>query len=346
MVCQAATRTRFRALKHENGIAGSTTIIVRVIACFRPLQDCQVINLGFVLMEKDMNPRTGMQHSPWQFSNMNSASNIQQFDIGYQNTNSMLSPAYVPHGCVFSVNTPTPFPGINTDNPFQQTSSLIPPLLPSCRHPEFDGSKKRCLVFDQIGYGRSFFCSSSDIPFPCFNSMNPGFSLQGSTETNVSSRNEGVEMHEDTEEINALLYSDSDDEEASTGHSPVGALEMGSSEVASSMLPVKRRRVDVEFDASLVDTASSQVFHCPNEPMRYRNKDEDDDTESSFVKGGDHDQNADDRQLKRARIQETVGILRTIIPGGRGKDAASVLDEAIHYLKSLKLKTRSLNATP
>ncbi|RWW15599.1 hypothetical protein BHE74_00014826 [Ensete ventricosum] len=41
MVCQAATRTRFRALKHENGIAGSTTIIVRVIACFRPLQDCQ-----------------------------------------------------------------------------------------------------------------------------------------------------------------------------------------------------------------------------------------------------------------------------------------------------------------
>ncbi|CAD5164463.1 unnamed protein product [Musa acuminata subsp. malaccensis] len=41
MVCQAATRTTFRALKHENGIAGSTTIIVRVLACFQPLQDCQ-----------------------------------------------------------------------------------------------------------------------------------------------------------------------------------------------------------------------------------------------------------------------------------------------------------------
>ncbi|KAG6481004.1 hypothetical protein ZIOFF_057595 [Zingiber officinale] len=41
MVCQAATRTAFRALKHENGIAGSTTIIIRVIACFQPLQDCQ-----------------------------------------------------------------------------------------------------------------------------------------------------------------------------------------------------------------------------------------------------------------------------------------------------------------
>jgi len=42
MVCQAASQTRFRALKYENGIAGKPTIIVRVIACYRPLQDCQV----------------------------------------------------------------------------------------------------------------------------------------------------------------------------------------------------------------------------------------------------------------------------------------------------------------
>ncbi|GMH17388.1 hypothetical protein Nepgr_019229 [Nepenthes gracilis] len=41
MVCQAASQTRFRALKHENGFAGCATIIVRVIACFQPLQDCQ-----------------------------------------------------------------------------------------------------------------------------------------------------------------------------------------------------------------------------------------------------------------------------------------------------------------
>ncbi|BFG41239.1 hypothetical protein CerSpe_275130 [Prunus speciosa] len=41
MVCQGASQTRFRALKHENGIAGRPTIIVRVIACFQPLQDCQ-----------------------------------------------------------------------------------------------------------------------------------------------------------------------------------------------------------------------------------------------------------------------------------------------------------------
>ncbi|KAL2317649.1 hypothetical protein Fmac_031525 [Flemingia macrophylla] len=41
MVCQAASQTRFRALKHENGTAGFSTIIVRIIACFKPLTDCQ-----------------------------------------------------------------------------------------------------------------------------------------------------------------------------------------------------------------------------------------------------------------------------------------------------------------
>ena len=49
MVCQAAGQTRFRALKYENGIAGSATIVVRVIACFQPLQDCQVCFLCLFL---------------------------------------------------------------------------------------------------------------------------------------------------------------------------------------------------------------------------------------------------------------------------------------------------------
>lgn len=50
MVSQAASQTRFRALKHENGIDGSATIIIRVIACFQPLQDCQVSQRFFGIM--------------------------------------------------------------------------------------------------------------------------------------------------------------------------------------------------------------------------------------------------------------------------------------------------------
>jgi hypothetical protein len=42
MVGKAASQTTFRALKHWNGVEGEPTIIVRVIACFQPLHDCQV----------------------------------------------------------------------------------------------------------------------------------------------------------------------------------------------------------------------------------------------------------------------------------------------------------------
>jgi len=48
------------------------------------------------------------------------------------------------------------------------------------------------------------------------------------------------------------------------------------------------------------------------------------------------------KRMKRERIRETVNILQGIIPGVRGKDAMVVLDETIHYLKSLKLKAMAL----
>lgn len=41
MVSQAAGQTNFRGVKHESGIAGSARIVVKVIACFQPLEDCQ-----------------------------------------------------------------------------------------------------------------------------------------------------------------------------------------------------------------------------------------------------------------------------------------------------------------
>lgn len=49
MVSQAASQTRFRALKHESSIDGEPAIIVRVIACFQPLHDCQVSNISLAL---------------------------------------------------------------------------------------------------------------------------------------------------------------------------------------------------------------------------------------------------------------------------------------------------------
>ncbi|EPS71309.1 hypothetical protein M569_03455 [Genlisea aurea] len=41
MVCQKASKTRFRALKYETVIAERTTIVVKILACFQPMQNCQ-----------------------------------------------------------------------------------------------------------------------------------------------------------------------------------------------------------------------------------------------------------------------------------------------------------------
>ncbi|KAG7550061.1 hypothetical protein ISN45_At05g008410 [Arabidopsis thaliana x Arabidopsis arenosa] len=42
MVSQSAGQTRFRTFKYENnGDSSRPTIVVRVIACFQPMDNCQ-----------------------------------------------------------------------------------------------------------------------------------------------------------------------------------------------------------------------------------------------------------------------------------------------------------------
>eukprot|EP00249_Psilotum_nudum_P020482 c27724_g1_i2 orf=435-1757(-) len=50
------------------------------------------------------------------------------------------------------------------------------------------------------------------------------------------------------------------------------------------------------------------------------------------------------RKARKQKIRSTVKTLRKIIPGGDCMDAAVVLDEAIHYLKSLQNKVQQLEA--
>ncbi|KAI8550283.1 hypothetical protein RHMOL_Rhmol06G0093100 [Rhododendron molle] len=170
----------------------------------------------------------------------------------------------------------------------------------------------------------------------------------------------GSEMyHEDTEEINALLYSDDDeydddgvysedDEVASTGHSPCGMTDDGkqelleeSEEVAGSNGPTKRRKLfDVGYEVEpLMDTATSvKSKRCFGL---------EDDAESSCAdsknKGlGKFGSLSGNKRSRKDKIRETVDILQSIIPGGEGKDAIWILDEAIDYLRSLKYKAKAL----
>lgn len=158
------------------------------------------------------------------------------------------------------------------------------------------------------------------------------------------------EMHEDTEEINALLYSDSDgystedDEVTSTGHSPSTMTThdnqdifwRSNEEVASSTGKTKKRKLSDNgaYDDCLqfMDTASSLNLN--------RSLDIEDAAESRCSSG--NSEGSSHKKMRKERIRDVLNILQTIIPGGKERDPIGLLDEAIHCLKSLKVKARSL----
>ncbi|XP_019171716.1 PREDICTED: transcription factor SAC51-like [Ipomoea nil] len=162
----------------------------------------------------------------------------------------------------------------------------------------------------------------------------------------------GSERPEDTEEIDALLYSDGDsedDEVTSTGHSPFpvqgGCHEHAQfGELASSDGSSKRQRLHDGgyMNSSLKDTASSVQLRRSH---RY-----DDDIGSSCVKGtefkGEEQSPHSHASQKKAKIHEMLKTLETMIPGLKSKDPLSVFDEAIDYLKHLRLKAKELGLEP
>ncbi|KAF6165571.1 hypothetical protein GIB67_006461 [Kingdonia uniflora] len=240
------------------------------------------------------------------------------------------------------------------------------PILP--KEPNIVGTtgQKRFLIFDQSGSRTSLIFSSlagSPVQQPSLGYLNLfnscGVNVEAPMPNNPVDQAEAVisdgfddnygtdeksEMHEDTEELNALLYSDddyeSDDEEVSTGHSPGEMTDYEKEEVASSGGPTKRKRETDQEETELLDTASS------GGPIAMPQSD----FETESICGEGRTQEGDgatsilshNKRIKRKRILETVGILRRIIPGGMDKDALLVLDEAIQYVKSLKLKAKSL----
>lgn len=247
-------------------------------------------------------------------------------------------------------------------------------------HPNGDtiSAQKRFLVFDQSGDQTTLiYNSANDTPVQCSASLNPKApslynlikedpEIKGNEaspfghffgdefyEENTRDDVES-EMREDTEELNALLYSDDndyseDDEETSTGHSPSTMTahdlpecfdERGEG-VASSAGPIKRHKLlDGSYDApEFKDTATSaKAYTC---------SDLEDDAQSSCGNGLEQDSGAPGspsrkKRLRKDKIRETINILQEIIPGGKGKDSMVVIDEAIHYLRSLKVKVKSL----
>ncbi|XP_016442516.2 transcription factor bHLH145-like [Nicotiana tabacum] len=240
-------------------------------------------------------------------------------------------------------------------------------------------AQKRFLVFDQSGGQTTLIYSSPNgTPVQCLPSRSPqpagpcnlikegphikrngicpsGHYFSGEYYEENYTDDVESELHEDTEELNALLYSDDDDgnsedgDEISTGHSPSTMtahdlpqwLDEIGEEVASSEWPnKKRKRFDGGCDVpSIIDTATSaKPFTC---------SDLEDDAESSC--GNSNNQVSEalvslsgEKRPRKNEIFETISVLQKIIPGVKGKDSMVVIDEAISYLRSLKMKTESL----
>ncbi|KAF3445995.1 hypothetical protein FNV43_RR11173 [Rhamnella rubrinervis] len=239
-------------------------------------------------------------------------------------------------------------------------------------------AQKRFLVIDQSGDQTTLiFSSGIGTPVQCLASLDPNShnahnlnGEDGGTKRDVKNLSEPIltdelnedneidvqsEMHEDTEELNALLYSDDesdsteDDEVTSTGHSPSTMTDFdrqnwfngSTEEVASSAGTTKKRKL---FDGACDDKPSIKDTATSVKPIL--SFDLEDDAESSCANNKipelrKLDSLSSNKRVKREKIRETISMLQNIIPGGRGKDAIVVLDEAIQYLKSLKVKAKA-----
>ncbi|CAK7347225.1 unnamed protein product [Dovyalis caffra] len=386
MVCQAASQTNFRALKHENGIAGSATIIVRIIACFQPLQDCQAEYFRHLLKPQNtlsllMDPNINMVSPNGTLPGYPFAE-LLRLQVSQENES---------HGWFYGLPRfrQALMPPLNSvlkekrpllDTVLREKLPTAPRFSKGDIMPKSDSgcAQKRFLVFDQSGDQTTLIFSSgigtpvegfkSWIPKPTvafdLNREDPGAKENQNFHQPIATdefvEDDGIDMqndsHEDTEELNALLYSDDDsdyteDEEVtSTGHSPSTMTthdkrywsDGSTEEVASSDGSSKKRKL---FDGGytnvpwLMDTASSVK---PTRGFEYE-----DDAESRCGNGTNSVSDAmgsesGSKRIRKERIRETVSILQNLIPGGKGKDAIVVLEEAIEYLKSLKFKVKAL----
>ncbi|CAB4289774.1 unnamed protein product [Prunus armeniaca] len=412
MVCQGASQTRFRALKHENGIAGRPTIIVRVIACFQPLQDCQANN-SWLFPE---------QNSAWQLPNLNHMSMLlepRQQECLPSSTNQGICPCSghmaLPGSTVSGVQgvmakqTNEGHGVLQHLPPYFQT--LFPPPNSYLNEKQsafsygFGGrmavpnanpgsSQKGFFIFDQSGNETKLIYNSD-----CPPSQDPPFASKkfvygyGSHEAGLTTSMDQIgpteyllheeigenhiieesEMHEDTEEINALLYSDDyddednndddgddndsdcgeDDEVKSTGQSPIDLqvsygkeehVEELTEKVICSDASNKRHKLlnGGYRQLSPMETVINSIQ--PYGSYRHGNN-----MESSYglgqIQGEEILSTVGKMKSKKDSIRETIRVLESVIPGAKGKDPVFIIDKAIEYLKSMKLAAETLGVS-
>lgn len=173
---------------------------------------------------------------------------------------------------------------------------------------------------------------------------------------------EESEMHEDTEEINALLYSDDDDdcesddddEVTSTGHSPFPVEQQAcnnKTEEEDEEEPDETESYDDDDDGPRLkrqkvlldhyshrDLSPSPSFVGTKKSLTNLKGLSDEKLQESNISSSNQEMGSglSDEETRKDKFHTALRILESVVPGAKGKEALLLLDEAIDYLKLLK----------
>lgn len=183
---------------------------------------------------------------------------------------------------------------------------------------EFQSSEacpKNFIIFDQTDYRSQIMyhpAMTSKFPYPDLNYNSTCFhdcmerKIANNENTEVSSY-----LKEDSDDINALLSLEEEERE-----------ECDEEEVSTA-------RTDANYGCSSPESYSN--YHCQSKKSR---------TSSFRESSGSSTSNCSER--KRRKLKKMVKALKGIVPGASRMNTVTVLDEAVRYLKSLKVEVQKL----
>lgn len=183
---------------------------------------------------------------------------------------------------------------------------------------EFQSSEacpKNFIIFDQTDYRSQIMyhpAMASKFPYPDLNN-NPTCFQDGMERKIADNENTEVSSYpkEDSDDINALLSLEEEEHE-----------EYDEDEVSTA-------RTDANYGSSSPESYSN--YDCQSKKSRT----------SSFRKSsGSSTSNCSER--KRRKLKKMVEALKGIVPGASRMNTVTILEEAVRYLKSLKMEVQKL----
>uniref|UniRef100_A0A6N2KSN7 BHLH domain-containing protein n=1 Tax=Salix viminalis TaxID=40686 RepID=A0A6N2KSN7_SALVM len=216
-------------------------------------------------------------------------------------------------------------------NPGASTFAAVQPLAAKHLMPvheiEFQSSEicpKNFIIFDQAGHRSQVLYN----PAVAHNHIGPSLNIHGTyiqenfARTYIQENFERTGTYNVEREISSSLKEDSDDIDALMSMEEEEQEDCDGEEVSTA-------RTCRNYGSSSPDSCSSYGA----KPIK---------NGSSVQKGSTSGSSSSNSERKRQKMKKMVKTLRGIVPGGDQMNTVTVLDEAVRYLKSLKVEVQKL----